>query len=82
MVITATLLAIFLSPRNVTFTCNEVLITNWTNITRQAGRDDKEDEPAAHMTLQVIIIVCNIRFSLVNIRSMEWLRIIITFQLK
>ena len=50
MVITATLLAVFLSPRNVTFTCTAVSITNWTNITRLAAGDE---EIAAHMTLQV-----------------------------
>ena len=55
MVITATLLAVFLSPRNVTFTCNNVLITNWTNISRPGN-----EEPAAHMTLQVMLIVYNL----------------------
>ena len=48
MIITATLLAVFLSPRNVTFTCNNVTITNWTDI-----RPVNEAAITAHMTLQV-----------------------------
>lgn len=58
MVTTATLLAVFLSPRDVTFSCSKVLVTNWTDI-RPPEDDDEEEEDDdearkdAYMTLQV-----------------------------
>lgn len=51
MVITATLLAIFLSPRNVTVTCGRVVVVNWTNI--RPSEDGNSDNDDVRMTLQV-----------------------------
>lgn len=65
MVISATLLAVFLSPRNVKFTCSKVFVANWTNIKPAVDEEDKDTTGEdVHMTLQVIIL-CTIQFNAV-----------------
>ena len=83
MVITGSLLAVFLSPRNVTFTCSQVLLSNWTNIRPVDEEDDETTDDDIHMTLQVNGDIT--RFTLcspVIVRFTQWPRIIITFQSK
>lgn len=59
MVITATLLAVFLSPRNVTFTCSKVLVTNWTAI--KPINEQYTTGEDFDMKLQVLIVcVCSV----------------------
>ena len=53
LVITGSLLAVFLSPRNVTFTCSQVLLSNWTNIRPVDEEDDETTDDGIQMTLQV-----------------------------
>lgn len=83
MVITGTLLAVFLSPRNVTFTCSQVLLANWTNIRPVDEEDDETAGDDIKMTLQVNTYATQFTLcSVVIVRFMQWLRIIITFQSK
>ena len=53
MVVTATLLAVFLSPRDVTLVCSSVYVTNWSNIV-PSQHDSLSARQKHHMTLQVI----------------------------
>ena len=66
MVITASLLAVFLSPRNVTFTCSQVLLANWTNIRPVDEEDDETTDGDIKMTLQVN--ADNTQFTLCSLR--------------
>lgn len=65
MLISATLLAVFLSPRNVTFTCSKVLAANWTTIKPPTDEDD------FHLTLQVHGMAKNYNYVAITMKSID-----------
>ncbi|XP_065896550.1 transmembrane protein 106B-like isoform X2 [Dysidea avara] len=70
MVITATLLAVFLSPRDVTLICSNVFVTNWSNII-PPEQGDLSALQKHHMTLQVHGLVKNDNYASIEMKQVN-----------